>query len=158
MASAAKVHCAIALLSLLFLCSAQLSLSSADIHDLLPRFNLPRGILPREVKSYSLSNIDNSFTVELSSNPCYVTFDDQLVYYDRIIKGKLQYGKVSGVSGIQAKKFFIWLSVTGIDVDEANDLIEFHVGAITKTLPAADFQDVRSCKSKGLREMLSSSI
>ncbi|KAH6814391.1 DUF538 family protein [Perilla frutescens var. frutescens] len=158
MASLAKVHYAMALLSLFFLSSAHLSLSAADVHDLLPHFNLPKGLIPREIKSYSLSNTDNSFTIELSSNPCYVKFDDQLVYYDRIIKGKLEYGKVSGVSGIQAKKFFIWVSVTGMEVDEENDMIEFHVGALSKKLPAKDFQDVPSCKSKGLREMMFSSL
>ncbi|XP_057780214.1 uncharacterized protein LOC130998826 [Salvia miltiorrhiza] len=149
-------HFAIALLSLIFLSSAHLSLAAIDVHDLLPLFNLPKGIIPREIKSFSFSNTDNSFTLELSSNPCYVTFDDQLVFYDRIIKGKLEYGKVSGVSGIQAKKFFIWVSVTGMEVDEENDLIEFHVGALSKKLPAADFQRVPSCKSKGLRDLSSS--
>ncbi|KAL0390371.1 UNVERIFIED_CONTAM: hypothetical protein Scaly_0394200 [Sesamum calycinum] len=127
MASPPKVQLSLALISLFFLSSAHVSVSTADVHDLLPLYNLPKGLLPREIKSYSLSNTDNSFTIELSSNPCYVKFNGQLVYYDKIIKGKLGQGKVTDVSGIQAKKLFIWVSVTGIDVDEKNDMIEFHV-------------------------------
>ncbi|KAL1540945.1 hypothetical protein AAHA92_25225 [Salvia divinorum] len=152
----ASSHYAITFFSLIFLASASLSLSAADVHDLLPHFNLPKGIIPREIKSYSLSNTDSSFTIELSANPCYVKFDDQLVYYDRIIKGKLEYGKVSGVSGIQAKKFFLWVSVTGMEVDQENDMIEFHVGSLSKKLPASDFKDVPRCKSTGLRDVFSS--
>ncbi|KAL3649319.1 hypothetical protein CASFOL_005722 [Castilleja foliolosa] len=148
------VQHAIALLSLLI--SAHLSLSTSDdVHDLLPAYNLPKGLLPADIKSYTISNSDNSFTIELSSNPCYVKFDGQLVYYDKIIKGKLGNGTVTGVSGIQAKKLFIWVYVTGIDVDQENDMIEFHVGALSQTLPAKDFQDIHSCKAKGLRDSFS---
>ncbi|KAL8480792.1 hypothetical protein ACS0TY_027358 [Phlomoides rotata] len=146
MASPPKLQYSIAVISLYFLCS-----SAADVHDLLPLYNLPKGLLPRDIKSYSLSNTDNSFTIELNSNPCYVKFGDQLVYYDTIIKGKLGYGKVTAVSGIQAKKLFIWVSVTGIDVDEINDMIEFHVGALSQKLPAKDFEAIHSCKAKGLQ-------
>ncbi|KAL3850397.1 hypothetical protein ACJIZ3_012279 [Penstemon smallii] len=128
------------------------SFSATDIHDLLPQYNLPKGILPTNIKSYSLSDTDGSFTVELSAHPCYVKFDGQTVYFDRIIKGKLSYGKVSGVSGIQANKFFIWVSVSGIDVNENNGMIDFHVGALSQELPAKDFETIKTCKSKGLEE------
>ncbi|KAG6403478.1 hypothetical protein SASPL_135701 [Salvia splendens] len=151
----ASSHFTIAFFSLIFLASASPSLSTADVHDILPHFNLPKGIIPREIKSYSLSNTDSSFTIELSANPCYVKFDDQLVYYETIIKGKLEFGKVSEVSGILAKKFFLWVSVTGMEVDQENDMIKFYVGALSKKLPAADFQDVPTCKSTGLRDIFS---
>ncbi|CAA0815191.1 Protein of unknown function- DUF538 [Striga hermonthica] len=91
MAASLKVQLLTALISLFvpFL----LSCSATDIHDLLPRYNLPEGLLPREVESYTLSDTDDSFTVELSSSPCYVRFGDQLVYYDNIIRGKLARGQ-----------------------------------------------------------------
>ncbi|KZV29243.1 hypothetical protein F511_36599 [Dorcoceras hygrometricum] len=145
-----------ALISLLILSLTHLSTPEKDVHDLLPLYNLPKGLLPSDIKSYSLSNTDSSFTVELSSSPCYVNFNGQSVYYDRIVKGKLGYGKVSGVSGIQAKKLFFWVSVDGIEVDEKNDLIEFHVGVLSQKLPAKDFQTVKSCKAKGLADSLDS--
>ncbi|GER50671.1 hypothetical protein STAS_27989 [Striga asiatica] len=137
MAASPKVQLLTALISLFvpFL----LSCSATDIHDLLPRYNLLEGLLLREVESYTLSDTDDSFTVELSSSPCYVRFGDQLIYYDNIIRGKLARGKVSDVSGIQAKKFFLWVPVTGIEVDEENQMIDFHVGALSQKLPAKDF-------------------
>ncbi|KAI6670832.1 hypothetical protein NL676_005717 [Syzygium grande] len=117
---------------------------SGDVHDLLPQYGFPRGILPDNVASYSLSD-DGAFEVRLRG-PCYVQFD-QLVYYDRKISGKLSYGSVSGVSGIQAKKLFVWLPVTGIKSDSGSGMIEFYVGALSEKLPAAQFEAVPACKS-----------
>ncbi|XP_030447350.1 uncharacterized protein LOC115670264 [Syzygium oleosum] len=117
---------------------------SGDVHDLLPQYGFPRGILPDNVASYSLSD-DGAFEVRLRG-PCYVQFD-QLVYYDRKISGRLSYGSVSGVSGIQAKKLFVWLPVTGIKSDSGSGMIEFYVGALSEKLPAAQFEAVPACKS-----------
>nr|CAD1840369.1 unnamed protein product [Ananas comosus var. bracteatus] len=65
---------------------------------------------PNTVASYSLS-ADGDFVVELEA-PCYVQFSN-LVYYEKTIKGKLSYGAISDLSGIQVKKLFVWLPVTG---------------------------------------------
>ncbi|MCD9560974.1 hypothetical protein HAX54_019841 [Datura stramonium] len=54
--------------------------NKVDVHDLLPAYNLPKGLLPDNVKSYTISPKDSSFTVQLT-HPCYVQFEDQLVYY-----------------------------------------------------------------------------
>ncbi|KAF3444421.1 hypothetical protein FNV43_RR14113 [Rhamnella rubrinervis] len=117
----------------------------ADIHDLLPNYGLPKGLLPNNVKSFTLSD-DGNFEIELES-PCYVQFE-QLVYYKTKIKGKLSYGSVSDVSGIQAKKLFLWVSVTGIRADKDSDMVEFYVGALSEKLPAKQFDHIPVCKSK----------
>ncbi|KAI5321095.1 hypothetical protein L3X38_030166 [Prunus dulcis] len=65
--------------------------SITDVHDLLPKYGLPKGLLPDNVNSYTLSE-DGSFEIYLES-PCYVHFD-QLVYYNKNIKGKLSYGLI----------------------------------------------------------------
>lgn len=118
---------------------------AGDIHDLLPKYGFPRGLIPDNVKSYNVSD-DGSFEIQLGS-PCYVHFDE-LVYYDRKVKGKMSYGSVTGVSGIQAKKLFIWVTVTGIKVESGSGMIEFYVGALSEKLPAKQFEEVPQCKSK----------
>ncbi|XP_022756292.1 uncharacterized protein LOC111304030 [Durio zibethinus] len=122
-----------------------LSSSTSDVHDLLPTYGLPKGILPSNVKSYTLSAAGD-FTIELEST-CYVQFDD-LVYYERTIRGKLSYGAVHDVSGIQAKKLFLWLPVTGIVADEKSGIVQFFVGAFSEKFPAKQFEDIPVCKSK----------
>ncbi|PRQ35601.1 hypothetical protein RchiOBHm_Chr5g0081761 [Rosa chinensis] len=122
--------------------------SITDVHDLLPKYGLPRGLLPDNVRSYTLSD-DGTFEIHLE-NPCYVHFD-QLVYYNKNIKGKLSFGSVSDVSGIQAKKLFIWVSVTGMHMEQGSDSVEFYVGALSEKLPAKQFEDIPVCKSKACR-------
>ncbi|KAH7532309.1 hypothetical protein FEM48_Zijuj04G0006300 [Ziziphus jujuba var. spinosa] len=119
--------------------------SVTDIHELLPKYGFPKGILPNNIKSYTLSE-DGYFEIYLLS-PCYVQFD-QLVYYDKKITGKLTYGSVSNVSGIQTKKLFLWLSVTGIKADKDSGMIEFYVGSLSERLPANQFEQVPTCKAK----------
>ncbi|KAL6960214.1 hypothetical protein U1Q18_025567 [Sarracenia purpurea var. burkii] len=123
--------------------------SIAAIHDLLPQYGFPKGLIPNAVKSYSISP-DGSFSVELD-RPCYVQFDE-LVFYDKEIRGKLRYGSVSDVSGIQAKKLFLWLSVTGMTLDSDSGMIEFHVGALSQKLPAKQFEVIPNCKNKGCQD------
>ncbi|GMH10273.1 hypothetical protein Nepgr_012114 [Nepenthes gracilis] len=120
--------------------------SIPDVHDILPKFNLPKGIVPNCVKSYTLSE-NGDFTIELEQT-CYVKFEDQLVYYDKRIRGNLSIGSVSDVSGIQAKKLFIWVSVTGMDMDLDSMMVEFHVGALSEKLPAGLFETVPNCMKK----------
>ncbi|MFQ6670832.1 hypothetical protein Gotur_035584 [Gossypium turneri] len=130
--------------------------SIADVHDLLPKYGLPKGIVPNNVKSYTLSSTGD-FTIELEST-CYVQFDD-LVYYDKTISGKLSYGAVHDVSGIQAKKLFLWLPVTGIEVNGKSGMVQFFVGAFSKEFPAVQFEDIPVCKRKAvLRADLFASI
>ncbi|CAL5214116.1 unnamed protein product [Lathyrus oleraceus] len=119
---------------------------ATDIHDLLPDYGFPKGILPNNIASYTISP-SGYFTVHFES-PCYVHFSDQLVYYNTLITGTLTYGSVSGVSGIQAKMLFVWLPVTGMEVDSRSGMLEFFVGALSKKLPANQFQDVPRCSSK----------
>ncbi|KAJ6392699.1 hypothetical protein OIU77_022234 [Salix suchowensis] len=124
-----------------------LSLTTSDIHDLLPQYGLPRGLLPDNVESFTLPSSDGSFEVKLKTT-CYVHFDD-VVYYDKVIKGKMSYGSVHEVSGIQAKKLFVWLPVTGIEVSKADEgMVSFFVGPISEELPAKQFEDVPVCKRK----------
>ncbi|EEF31517.1 uncharacterized protein LOC8267791 [Ricinus communis] len=152
----ASLQISLYLLSLIFLSKTHLTFSldphrpflaqsTIDVHDLLPLYGLPRGLLPENVKSYTLSPT-GSFTIQLKT-PCYVHFD-RLVYYDKEIKGKLSYGAVNDVSGIQAKKLFLWVSVSAIEVSKDDGMIEFFVGPLSEKLPAAQFNDIPACKSK----------
>ncbi|XP_010534885.1 PREDICTED: uncharacterized protein LOC104810335 [Tarenaya hassleriana] len=130
--------------------SSSSSAAAADVHDLLPSYGFPRGILPSNVKSFSLSN-DGDFTVKLHSD-CYVRFGDELVFYDKKISGKLSYGSVKDVEGIQAKKLFVWVPVTAMESDQHSGMIVFSVGFLSEKLPAKLFEDVPSCMNKSALE------
>ncbi|VVB00216.1 unnamed protein product [Arabis nemorensis] len=117
-----------------------------DIHDLLPHYGFPKGLLPNNIKSYTLSDVGD-FTVDLNS-PCYVKFPDQIVFYDDKIAGKLSYGSVKDVKGIQAKEAFFWVPITAMESNPSSGTIVFSVGFVSKTLPASMFDSVPSCSRK----------
>uniref|UniRef100_A0A3Q7EW74 Uncharacterized protein n=1 Tax=Solanum lycopersicum TaxID=4081 RepID=A0A3Q7EW74_SOLLC len=70
--------------------SLSLNLPNTTVYEILTKFNLPPGLLPSSVKSYSLSD-DGTFEV-LLDKPCYVEFE-YLVYYDEKVTGNLVVAK-----------------------------------------------------------------
>jgi len=115
------------------------------VYDLLPKFGLPSGLLPNSVTDYSLSD-DGRFVVHLSDT-CYIQFD-YLVYYEKTITGKLSYGSISDLKGIQVQRVFIWFNVDEIRVDlPPSNSIYFQVGIINKKLNVDQFKTVHSCRN-----------
>ncbi|KAJ6961243.1 hypothetical protein NC652_000216 [Populus alba x Populus x berolinensis] len=145
----ANSHLGITLLPLILFFSLSKTTLSQDppptVFEILPKFGLPSGILPNTVKSYSLSD-DGNFTVYLEKE-CYVEFD-YLVSYEKKITGKLGYGSITNLKGIQVQKFLLWLDVDEIKVDlPPSDSIYFQVGWINKKLDADQFKTVHSCRA-----------
>ncbi|KAJ0982752.1 hypothetical protein J5N97_011007 [Dioscorea zingiberensis] len=113
--------------------------SASTVHEILSKYGLPQGLLPDTVEHYSLSS-NGDFVVELR-DPCYVHFST-LAYYEKTIKGNLEYGRISGLSGIQVKKLFIWVSVTEIVAHPNDGTVEFEVGFLSQSLPVSEFEAI----------------
>ncbi|XVF19163.1 hypothetical protein REPUB_Repub11eG0085700 [Reevesia pubescens] len=141
----------LALISLFFLLSIPKSLSdperaSPTVWDILPKYGLPSGLLPNTVTDYSLQT-DGRFIVKLES-PCYVQFE-YLVYYEKTITGKLSYGSITDLKGIQVQRFFLWFDVDEIKVDlPPSGSIYFQVGFINKKLDVDQFNTIHSCRDR----------
>lgn len=150
MAPNSKPHLGFALFVVLFISipvTPSLSLSDAPtVYEILPQFGLPSGLLPDCVSDYSLSD-DGSFVVHLE-NTCYVEFD-YLVYYEKTVTGKLSYGSITDLKGIQVQSFFFWFDVDEIKVDlPPSDNIYFQVGIINRKLDVNQFKTVHSCRDQ----------
>ncbi|KAL2343336.1 hypothetical protein Fmac_004621 [Flemingia macrophylla] len=142
------------ILLLIILClEFQFHGEAEDIHDVLAEYGFPRGLLPNNAVSYTLSS-DATISVQLEA-PCYVYWKQQLVYYHTQINGTLTYASVSHVSGIQAQKLFLWFPVTGITLHQRSATLQFFVGPFSQTFPAADFQDAPACTRSSLSLSLS---
>ncbi|XP_004294979.1 PREDICTED: uncharacterized protein LOC101299279 [Fragaria vesca subsp. vesca] len=134
----------ILLLLLLLSAAPRLSLSDSTVFELLPKYGLPSGLLPASVSNYTLSD-DGRFVVVLDK-PCYIQFE-YLVYYETKITGKLSYGAITDLKGIQVQRLFFWFDVDEIRVDlPPSDSIYFTVGIINKKLDVDQFQSVHSCR------------
>ncbi|KAG0470855.1 hypothetical protein HPP92_016975 [Vanilla planifolia] len=132
---------------LLFVSSAA---TASAVHDELAKFLFPRGLLPDSVASYSIDGNGN-FKVLLPS-PCYVQLSD-LIYYDTTIKGRISYGLISDLSGVEMRKFFIWAQITSISANKERGTLDFYTGLISERLSASMFAEIPHCKN-GYGEIL----
>lgn len=134
-----------ALLHLVALCLASDRRLSDAVHDALQEHGLPKGLVPDVVESYALAD-DGTFEIHLK-RPCYVHFS-HLVYYQTTITGRLSYGQITNLSGIQAKMLFIWVNISAMKVEDGGKEIEFFVGGLYEKLDAEQFKKIPSCKSR----------
>ncbi|CAI9088628.1 OLC1v1023016C1 [Oldenlandia corymbosa var. corymbosa] len=143
---------------ILLLLSSSVSLSSSQqeqpplsIHDLLKTRGLPAGLLPKDVKNYTLSET-GLLEVHLEG-PCLTKFDT-MAFYESVVRGNLSYGGLTGVEGFSQEELFLWLPVKDIIVDDPNSgLILFDIGLAYKQLSFSLFDDPPDCKeSSGVSE------
>ncbi|XP_047313834.1 uncharacterized protein LOC124917434 [Impatiens glandulifera] len=131
-----------------FTIAASSSTNGPTVYQVFPKFGLPTGLLPNSVKSYSLSP-DGEFVIEMEY-PCFIRFE-YLVYYETKITGKLKYGSISDLKGIQVQRFLLWFDVDVIRVDlPLSDSIYFQIGMINKRLEINQFKTVHTCTRKEL--------
>ncbi|XP_062015117.1 uncharacterized protein LOC133731723 [Rosa rugosa] len=85
-----------------------------------------------KIVSHHLSARDGRFVVVLEK-PCYIQFE-YLVYYETRITGKLSYGAITDLKGIQVQSLFFWFDLDEIRVDlPPSDSIYFTVGIMNKS-------------------------
>ncbi|KAK9079041.1 hypothetical protein SSX86_000710 [Deinandra increscens subsp. villosa] len=123
------------------------------IYDIAHQFGFPSGILPDSVTSYSTLPADDgesfNFVVFLDK-PCYVEYDDGfLVYFDYKITGKITYGKITELKGLQGKKYLFWLTIEEIEVD-GSSLKFTQYWPISVYSDIALFERIPTCKDKSL--------
>ncbi|KAG8062166.1 hypothetical protein GUJ93_ZPchr0003g17310 [Zizania palustris] len=127
--------------------------SSHQLHgvanDLLPEYGLPRGLIPESIASYTFDNATGDFEIQLTST-CYIWFGSHLAYFQDTIRGRIAYGTITNLSGIQAQKFFVWVSITTIVAHPDEGTVEFQAGFISEALPESDFAEVPVCGSGAL--------
>ncbi|KAJ8764787.1 hypothetical protein K2173_009191 [Erythroxylum novogranatense] len=139
---------AIVFLSVVLLLSLPFS-SSSSIHDLLVSKGLPAGLLPKEVKNYTLSE-DGRLEVFLDG-PCLTKYEDR-VFFDSVVRANLSYGSLIGVVGLSQEELFLWLPVRDIIAnDPRSGLILFDIGVAHKQLSLSLFEDPPNCRPQGAR-------
>ncbi|MBA0803921.1 hypothetical protein Gohar_014081, partial [Gossypium harknessii] len=105
---------------------------------------LPAGLLPKEVKSYTLS--DNGTLEVLLDEPCLTKYENR-VFFDSVVRANLSYGSLIGVVGLSQEELFLWLPVKDIIVnDPTSGLILFDIGLAHKQLSLSLFEDPPLCK------------
>ena len=133
---------------LLLLCLSLLTSSTSTapydpptVPELMDRFGLPRALLPNTARRYLLHD-DGSFELFLDDN-CEVQAGGYRVLYDIKLTGSLAPGAVTGLEGVRVRVLFVWVPVTGVEVDGGE--VTLSVGPLKKSFPAVGFKTSPRC-------------
>ncbi|CAA3014945.1 Hypothetical predicted protein [Olea europaea subsp. europaea] len=119
---------------------------SSSIHELLQSRGLPAGLLPKDVRSYTLS--ESGLLEVFLDGPCMTKFDT-MAFYDSVVRANFTYGSLTGVEGFSQEELFLWLLVKDIVVDDPKSgLILFDIGVAHKQLSLSLFEDPPDCNAK----------
>uniref|UniRef100_A0A0E0C3T7 DUF642 domain-containing protein n=1 Tax=Oryza meridionalis TaxID=40149 RepID=A0A0E0C3T7_9ORYZ len=141
--------------ALFLLASAALPLVRSDdggdgdvtAYDELRHRGFPRGLLPANVRGYTLDAGSGDFAVDLASS-CRIVLPagSYLASFSDRLTGRLDDRRISGLSGIRVRAFFRWWSITGIRAD--GDELVFEVGSVSAKFPARHFNASLECPAK----------
>ncbi|RCV26036.1 hypothetical protein SEVIR_5G219700v4 [Setaria viridis] len=121
--------------------------TTSTAYDELRLRGFPRGLLPANVRGYTLDTGSGDFAVDLHSS-CRIVLPagSYLAAFNNRLTGRLDDRRISGLSGIRVRAFFRWWSITGIRAD--GDQLVFEVGSVSAKFPARDFNASLECPAK----------
>lgn len=116
-------------------------------YDELRLRGFPRGLLPANVRAYTLDSGSGDFAVDLRSS-CRIVLPagSYLAAFSDRLTGRLDDRRISGLDGIRVRAFFRWWSITGIRAD--GDQLVFEVGSVSAKFPARDFNASLDCPAQ----------
>lgn len=139
---------------LAFLLLSSLSLALADVtpvldaptaYEMLERFGFPKGILPEGVQGYLLLP-DGGFEVLLRSDCEFkVERGGYLLKYKRRITGRVASGTLTELQGVSVRVLHLWFGIDEVVRRDAD--LNFYVGPLFASFPAANFKECQQCRS-----------
>uniref|UniRef100_A0A0C9S319 TSA: Wollemia nobilis Ref_Wollemi_Transcript_15900_927 transcribed RNA sequence n=1 Tax=Wollemia nobilis TaxID=56998 RepID=A0A0C9S319_9CONI len=121
---------------------AEIPSETLSAYKLLEQYGFPKGLLPTNVKSYTLKE-NGSFEIFLEGS-CGFNLESgySLKYRDRIA-GQVQMGALKNLKGVSVKVLFFWLSID--EIDREGDDLEFYVGVVSAAFPIDNFLICPQC-------------
>ncbi|XP_022937405.1 uncharacterized protein LOC111443705 [Cucurbita moschata] len=124
-------------------CCSNSRKDSSSIHSLLRSMGLPAGLVPKQVKSYTLGENDR-LEVYLDG-PCMAKYENRVIF-ESVFSANLSYGSLIGVQGMSQEELFLWLPVKDIIVnDPSSGVILIDIGVAHKQLSLSLFEDPPDC-------------
>lgn len=112
--------------------------------EVLRAHGLPRGLLPAGIAAFSHDPATGRFEAVLEA-PCTARTEVGL-RYNATVAGEISYGRIAGLSGVDAQDLFLWFAVRSIRVDvPSTGIIYFDVGVVFKHFPLSFFDAPPPC-------------
>ncbi|KQJ92981.1 uncharacterized protein LOC104583917 [Brachypodium distachyon] len=120
------------------------TLAAATAYDVLEQNNLPRGLLPQGVQSYSLRGGDLAMTLlNVCEFSVAVAGKQYRFRYDKTVGGTIQSGSISKAYGVRVQVEFAWLGFN--QVQRVGDQLTLHLETSTLSFPVSAFTQSPRC-------------
>ncbi|KMT06034.1 hypothetical protein BVRB_7g163630 [Beta vulgaris subsp. vulgaris] len=131
------------LLTFLSLSSITTADDKLSAYDALQTFNFPMGILPKGALGYDLNERNGNFKAFLNGSCSFSLEGSYQLKYKSTISGVISKNKLTNLSGVTVKVFFLWLNI--VEVRRVGDELEFSVGIASANFPIDNFYECPQC-------------
>lgn len=91
--------------------------TQTPLPDLLQRFELPKGIFPKNALNYEFNEANGKLVVLLPFI-CEVGYrDSSIVRFAQRVTAVLEKGKLTNIEGMKTKAYMMWMKVTSVVMD-----------------------------------------
>jgi len=124
-------------------CFCSNSKDDSSIHELLRSMGLPAGLVPKQVKSYTVA--ENGRLEVFLDGPCMAKYENRVIF-ESVFSANLSYGSLIGVQGMSQEELFLWLPVKDIIVNyPTSGVVLIDIGVAHKQLSLSLFEDPPDC-------------
>ncbi|XP_062088906.1 uncharacterized protein At5g01610-like isoform X2 [Humulus lupulus] len=112
-------------------------------YEVLQDYDLPIGILPKGVNSYELDRGNGKFHAYFNDSCSFSLEGSYQLKYKSTITGVISKDKLTKLTGVSVKVFFLWLNIVEV-VRDGSDL-EFSVGLASASFSIDNFFECPQC-------------
>ncbi|KAK3120281.1 hypothetical protein QOZ80_9AG0684940 [Eleusine coracana subsp. coracana] len=116
--------------------------ASASVYDVLVKNNLPRGLIPKGVKSYTLTPAGKLDVI--LSGTCNVGIQNYKLQFADSLTGVIHSGSISQLGGLSLNVKYAWLGINRVE-RAGNQITLFVQNSSTVKLPVSSFAQSPSC-------------
>ena len=112
--------------------------ATARVRENMVRYGFPAKLLPDVIAANTLDEKTGAFSVTLDRD---VTTDvhGHKVLYSKVIRGTIQQGKITHLSGVHVKVLLIKPAITEIRAAEDKSKVSFSVAGLVQSVPWSAF-------------------
>ncbi|CAI9767832.1 unnamed protein product [Fraxinus pennsylvanica] len=125
---------------------------SITAYELLQSYDFPVGLLPEGVTHYDIDEATGKFNAYFKGSCSFSLEGSYQLKYNSKIGGYISKGKLTSLSGVSVKLFFLWVNI--VEVVRNGDNLEFSVGIASADFSIDNFYECPRCgcglKCKGV--------
>nr|GMD27832.1 uncharacterized protein LOC109182538 [Ipomoea batatas]GME09479.1 uncharacterized protein LOC109182538 [Ipomoea batatas] len=106
-------------------------------YEVVESFDFPVGILPVGITGYDIDWKTGKFDAYLKDSCSFSLEGSYKLNYNSRISGDIQNGRITNLSGVSVKVFFLWLNI--VEVIRSGDDLQFSVGIASASFSLDNF-------------------